>query len=154
MRRQPYRHGNTVCHRYGIARMRPVQPSGWRACALFFPSSLSPFVLPSFSLFCPISLSISSLTALCRSSAFDSVPVSKLLVLSTISPFTTPFPPFATFRSRISASLLNNCPLREELKGYALRRIKESKDREMHHRRRGSLFYKYIGRLFNINICL
>lgn len=113
--------------------MRLVQPSGWRVCALFFPSSLSPFVLPS-SLFCTISLSISSLAALCRSSAFDSVPVRKLLVLSTFSPFTTPFPPSAAFRSRISASLLNNCP-REEPKGYAFEKPIESKNREIHCRR-------------------
>lgn len=93
----------------------------------FFLSSLSPFVLPS-SLFCPISLSISSLAALYRSSTFDSVPVSKLFVLSTISPFTTPFPPFAAFRSRISAFLLSNCLLREELKGYASNKIERSKD--------------------------
>ena len=107
---------------------------------LFFPSFLSRFVLSSFSLFCPISLFIFSLAALCRSSAFDSVPVSKLFVLSTRSPHLPPHPlPLAAFRSRISASLLNNCPLREKLKRHVFKEPVESKDREMHHRR-GSHF--------------
>lgn len=85
----------------------------------FVSFSLCPTVLTVLS---DISLSISSLAALYRCSAFDSVPVSKLFVLSTISPFTTPFPPFAAFRSRISASLLNNCPLRRN------HRIERSRD--------------------------
>lgn len=111
------------------------------------------FSFVSFSL-CPTVLTVWSDISLylfsrfCRSSAFDSVPVSKLLVLSTISPFTTPFPPFAAFRSRISASLLNNCPLREELQRYASEEPIEWKDREMHCRG-GSSFHEYIGRLFN-----
>jgi len=87
---------------------------------LLFPSFFRLFLLLSYrpSHCSVLSLSISSLTALCRSSAFDSVPVSKLFVLSTISPFTTPFFPFTAFRSRIS---------REELKGYGIEELKNQK---------------------------
>lgn len=109
---------------------------------LFFPSSLSPFVLP-FSLFCPIyrSLSLLSLpfTAVQLSIRCQSV---NFFVLSTISPFTTPFPLFVAFRSRISASLLNNCPLR---RNYRIERSKVAG---------GSSFYIGIYLLFNINTCL
>jgi len=135
-------------------------PAGGEYAALFF--LLFPFLFRLFLFLfyrpfhCSVlSLSISSLTVLCRSSAFDSVPVSKLLVLSTISPFTTPFLPFTAFRSRISASFLNNCPLRKEVKGYQ-RNIEELKNQKIERCITGgeSLLYKYINHLFNINTCL
>lgn len=97
-------------------------PAGGGVCS-FFSSPLSLVLLPSFSLFWPISLSFR-----CRSSALGSVPVSKLLVL----PMIPSFPLFVAFRSRISASPLNNCPLRDGLKGYASEESIEPRDREMH----------------------
>lgn len=128
-----------VCHQYGdrTHASRPTQRVV-SVCSFFLHFFLVLSYRPSHCFVRYLSLSFLSLpsAALQLSIRCQSVNFSFCLRSPHLPPYP---PPLTAFRSRISASLLNNCPLREELKGHVSKEPIESKDREMHHRCGGIL---------------